>query len=275
MRRSHLFCGFLGLLSAACESGKVPEPEPNKAAAKPAATAAATASAQPTATKPAATTIVPPQPEGPKKVLAKPVAELKPVEGDPEQGKFTLDEALKGLPKDGPLLATIQTDQGALQCELFADKAPNTVANFVGLARGLRAWKKGDKWVKEPLYDGLVFHRIKKGFMLQGGDPNKDGSGGPGYTIPEEIWEDANFNKRGLMAMARRPIPNTGGSQFFIMDGPAPHLDGDYTIFGMCGPDELIEKLADTPKSPVSNERPLTPPKMLKVTISRGKGAKK
>jgi ADP-ribosylglycohydrolase len=99
--------------------------------------------------------------------------------GDPHAGKFSIDDATKDLPGSGKLIADIATDAGTLECELYADKAPITVANFVGLARGTRAWKKDGQWVNKPLYDGTVFHRVIKGFMIQGGDPNGNGSGGP------------------------------------------------------------------------------------------------
>src|SRR5688572_12763231 len=101
--------------------------------------------------------------------------------------------------------------------------------------------------------------------MIQGGDPNRDGSGGPGYSIPDEIWEDGHHDTRGLLCMANRG-PNTNGSQFFIMDGPAPHLDGGYTIFGKCGPDSAIDKIAGTK---TLGDRAVEPPKITKVVISR------
>lgn len=198
---------------------------------------------------------------------AKPIAAVKPAAGDPLQGKFVMADALQKLPgKGAKLYADLTTSDGKLECELFPDKAPLTVANFVGLARGIRPWKKGDHWVKQPLYDGTVFHRVIKGFMIQGGDPDGNGSGGPGYEIPDEIWEDAHHDKRGLLCMANRGA-NTNGSQFFIMDGTAPHLDGGYTIFGQCGPDSVTEKLANTP---TRGDRAVDPPKISKVVIRRG-----
>lgn len=262
---------------AACNSGKVPEPAPspkptttatstaaagsggvaNTAAAD---TAAAKAAAEKAGSAPRREPVFP-------KVQAKPVAEVKPTPGDPVQGKFSLDDALKGLPGKGTsLIADITTSVGKLECQLYADKAPITVANFVGLARGTRPWKKGEKWVKQPLYDGTVIHRVIKGFMVQGGDPNGDGSGGPGFVIPDEIWENAHHDQRGLLCMANRG-PNTNGSQFFIMDGPAPHLDGGYTIFGKCGPEEVVQLLSSTK---TMGDRAIEPPKLTKVTVRRG-----
>ena len=260
----------------ACNSGKVPEPAPSpKPAAEPATTAAGgsggtvdkAAADRAAAQKAAAEKAAAPRREPVfQKVQAKPVAEVKPTPGDPVQGKFTLEDALKGLPGKGTaLVADITTSNGKLECQLYSDKAPITVANFVGLARGTRPWKKGEKWVKQPLYDGTVIHRVIKGFMVQGGDPNGDGSGGPGYVIPDEIWEDAHHDQRGLLCMANRG-PNTNGSQFFIMDGPAPHLDGGYTIFGKCGPEEVVQALSSTK---TLGDRAIDPPKISKVVVRR------
>jgi peptidyl-prolyl cis-trans isomerase A (cyclophilin A) len=200
------------------------------------------------------------------KIQAKPVAEVKAWPGDPLQGKFSMEDALQGLPGKGTkLFADLTTAEGKLECELWPDKAPLTVANFVGLARGNRPWKKGNSWVKQPLYDGTVIHRVIKGFMLQGGDPNGNGSGGPGYELPDEIWEGAHHDQRGLLCMANHGA-NTNGSQFFIMDGPAPHLDGGYTIFGKCTPDAVIQKLVSTP---ALGDRAVEPPKISKVVVRR------
>jgi peptidyl-prolyl cis-trans isomerase B (cyclophilin B) len=113
--------------------------------------------------------------------------------------------------------AVIEMDAGKIMIEFYEQDAPETVANFVKLA------KKG-------FYDGLSFHRVVPGFVVQGGDPKGDGSGGPGYTIKDE------FNSRkhltGTVAMARTPAPNSAGSQFYICLGPQPALDGKYTVFG-------------------------------------------
>jgi peptidyl-prolyl cis-trans isomerase A (cyclophilin A) len=200
--------------------------------------------------------------------VARPTAEVAPVEGDPVKGKFTMDDAMAGLTKTGSVFAELKTDKGDLECELWPQKAPITVANFVGLARGKRPWKThGGEWVKKPLYDGTPFHRIIKGFMIQGGDPEGNGSGGPGYAIPDEIWEDAHHDQVGLLCMANRG-PNTNGSQFFIMDGVAAHLDGGYTIFGKCEPASVVEALAS---SPVQGDRAVSPPKLQKVVIKTKK----
>jgi peptidyl-prolyl cis-trans isomerase A (cyclophilin A) len=186
---------------------------------------------------------------------------------DPVHGKFTLSDATQGLKGKGRLWAEIETDKGKLRCELYDDKAPNAVANFVGLARGLRPFKdpKTSEWVKRPAFDGTGFHRIIKGFMIQGGDPKGTGAGEPGYIFADEVWPGATHDRRGLMCMANRG-PNTNGMQFFILDAPAKHLDASYTIFGLCSPDSVIEKLANTE---VRGDRAIVPPKMNKVKISR------
>lgn len=188
--------------------------------------------------------------------------------GDPLQGKFSMEDALRDLPGKGKLSAVIDTDLGKLTCELYADRAPLTVANFVGLARGIRPFEdpRTHTWTKRPAYDGTTFHRVVPGFMIQGGDPTGTGAGEPGYVVPDEIWTGASHDRRGLLCMANRG-PNTNGMQFFITDGPAPHLDRGYTIFGSCTPDATIQEIARTPRR--GPERPVQPPKILTITIER------
>jgi peptidyl-prolyl cis-trans isomerase A (cyclophilin A) len=171
----------------------------------------------------------------------------------------------------GTLVATIETQVAPLRCRLFEDKAPNTVQNFVGLAQGTKAWKDWNgAWVNKPAYDGTTFHRIIKGFMIQGGDANgphlgAPGTGEPGFVIDDEIWKGATHDRPGLLCMANRG-PNTNGMQFFITDAPAPNLDGNYTIFGECGPVDVIHKLADWP---VNGDKAINPPVIKTVTIAR------
>jgi peptidyl-prolyl cis-trans isomerase A (cyclophilin A) len=188
---------------------------------------------------------------------------------DPLNGTFTLQEATKGLPPKGKLIADITTEVGKMRCDLFDDKAPRAVANFVGLARGLRPFKDPTtrEWVKRPGYDGTMFHRIIKGFMIQGGDPTGTGAGEPGYIFQDEVWPGATHDRRGLLCMANRG-PNTNGMQFFILDGAATHLDRSFTIFGKCEPDSVIQAIAATE---VKGDRAVKPPKISKVTIRRGK----
>ncbi|HTQ05879.1 MAG TPA: peptidylprolyl isomerase [Polyangiaceae bacterium] len=251
---------FVAVVSPlACQSSP-PEPPPGPIDTTTAMPKSTTPAATPTPT-PAPTPTPTPPPAAPK-----PVASVAPSADDPLKGVFTLDDATKGLPGKGSLVAELKTDMGTLSCELFDDKAPITVANFVGLARGIRPWKNpSGEWVKKPGYDGTTFHRVIKGFMIQGGDPLGTGAGEPGYVIPDEIWPGATHDHRGELCMANRG-KNTNGMQFFITDGGPKHLDGGYTIFGQCGPDDLIEKLASVE---VRGDRSVTPTKIEKVTIKR------
>jgi peptidyl-prolyl cis-trans isomerase A (cyclophilin A) len=210
--------------------------------------------------------IDPPMPPTKGKVAALPVAAVRPSPDDPLAGKFTVDDATKGLPAGKQIVATIETSLGKLECKLFDDKAPITVANFVGLARGVRPWKTpAGTWEKKPAYDGTLFHRVIKGFMIQGGDAKKNGSGDAGYEIPDEVWEDANHDRAGLLCMANKG-KNTNSAQFFITDDAAYHLDNGYTIFGECGPVELVHQLASVE---VAGSSPKTPLDIKKITVTR------
>jgi peptidyl-prolyl cis-trans isomerase A (cyclophilin A) len=186
--------------------------------------------------------------------------------GDPHDGSFTLAEATKDLKGNGPIVAKIETSKGTLQCKLLDDKAPLTVANFIGLATGKRAWKDpSGQWVNKPAYDGTGFHRIIKGFMIQGGDARGTGSGEPGYVVKDEVWDGAKHDRAGLLCMANRG-PDTNGAQFFVTDAAAPHLDRSYTIFGECAPVEVVHDIANVP---VAGERPQSPVTIKSVTITR------
>jgi peptidyl-prolyl cis-trans isomerase A (cyclophilin A) len=129
--------------------------------------------------------------------------------------------------------ATLHTNHGDITINLFPDHAPKTVANFVGLASGTKEYAdpKTGKKTTGKFYDGVVFHRVIDGFMIQGGDPLGTGTGGPGYTFADEFHPDLSFNKPYLLAMANAG-PGTNGSQFFITVGPTPHLNRKHTIFG-------------------------------------------
>ncbi len=260
MKRALLVCASVATL-AGCDP-RTPEPSAANDK-KPAAVASATASAAVTAQ---AAPVAPTPP--PRKVPGRPTATVAAAPDDPIKAQWSLADATKGLSGSGALTATLETDMGALSCKLYEDKAPVTVANFVGLARGTRPWKSpAGKWEKKPAYDGTTFHRIIKGFMIQGGDAKGTGTGEPGYVIPDEIWADGVHDRAGLLCMANRG-PNTNGAQFFITDASAPHLDNNYTIFGECSPEEVVHKIAS---ADVRGDRAASPPKIKSVKISRAK----
>jgi peptidyl-prolyl cis-trans isomerase A (cyclophilin A) len=129
--------------------------------------------------------------------------------------------------------AIIETSLGNIKVELFDDKVPNTVLNFVELAQVIKEWAdvKSKKKIKRKFYDGLIFHRVIPEFMIQSGCPIGTGAGGPGYNFEDEIDKSLKFDKSGVLAMANSG-PNTNGSQFFITEAAAPWLNGKHTIFG-------------------------------------------
>ncbi len=264
--------------AVACQTTP-PEPQPIKTDTEKAATAnsANPSLNQVTPAKTAEAVVTPPahaEEQAPVAAAASSEAAASPgtvvstKAADPLDGKWTLADATKDLKGSGPMVAKITTGKGVLTCKLFDDKAPKTVANFVGLARGLRPWKhpKGD-WIKKPAYDGTGFHRVIKGFMIQGGDPKGDGSGEPGYVIADEIWKDAKHDRAGLLCMANRG-PNTNGQQFFITDAAAAHLDRGYTIFGECGPEQVVHDIASIP---THGDRPDMPVAIKSVVIERAR----
>lgn len=157
-----------------------------------------------------------------------------------------------------PIVTIEMENGGVIKMELYPDIAPNTVANFVSLA-------------EQGFYDGTTFHRVIPGFMIQGGDPKGDGTGGPGYTIKGEFtsngFENGLKHERGVVSMARAMHPDSAGSQFFIMVEKAPHLDGQYASFGkviegMDVVDEIVNVERDT-----YNDKPLEDQVMKKVTV--------
>jgi peptidyl-prolyl cis-trans isomerase A (cyclophilin A) len=196
----------------------------------------------------------------------------EPTSPDPEGGDFTLEEAVVGLGTDGTLVAEIGTELGVMQCDLFADKAPRTVANFIGLARGLRPWwdARAGVWQRKPYYRDTTFHRVIPEYMIQGGDYLGDGTGTVGYVIPDELHPSLPHDRAGLLCMA-----NTGkdqnGAQFFILDGPAPQLDamGTYTVFGRCLQTDVVSRIARVPQTGAPENRPLTPVYITRVVVRR------
>jgi peptidyl-prolyl cis-trans isomerase A (cyclophilin A) len=186
---------------------------------------------------------------------------------------ISLEDATKGVRGSGTLTAKLEIEQsgkslGSFTCELFEKQTPKTVANFVGLARGERPFKdvKSGEWVKRPFYNGLTFHRVIPGFMIQGGDPKGTGTGDPGYEFADELDDSLKMDKGGVLAMANRG-PGTNGSQFFITEKETPWLNGKHTIFGSCDPVALVTKITGVPKGP--RDVPNDPVLIKKVTISR------
>jgi peptidyl-prolyl cis-trans isomerase A (cyclophilin A) len=169
----------------------------------------------------------------------------------------------------GSLIATLVTSLGTIRCQLFDDKAPATVANFIGLATGQKPWtdpRTGKTVKNRPFYDGLVFHRVIPRFMIQGGDPLGIGTGGPGYAFGDEISEDL-AHKPGALAMANAG-PGTNGSQFFIDEVDNASLNRRYTVFGQCKEVDVVSKIAAVPRG--RTDKPEEPVTIQRVTITRG-----
>ena len=157
-----------------------------------------------------------------------------------------------------PIVKIEMENGGVITAELYPEKAPNTVANFVNL-------------VESGFYNGLIFHRVIPGFMIQGGDPQGTGMGGPGYSIKGEFarngFKENNLrHTRGVLSMARSMMPNSAGSQFFIMHANAPHLDGDYAAFGKVTDGmDVVDQIADTPTG--FQDRPVQEQKIKCATV--------
>jgi peptidyl-prolyl cis-trans isomerase A (cyclophilin A) len=216
--------------------------------------------------------------------IAKPADDMKPepVAKDPNAGRPAaggdevrapvaddLAEYTKDISGNGPLVATIDTTMGAFHCELFGDKAPMTVANFVGLATGKKPWqnlKTGATEKGKPFFDGLIFHRVIPGFMIQGGDPLGVGSGGPGYQFGDEVNNGLSM-KPGTLAMANAGA-GTNGSQFFITEGAPDWLNNKHTIFGQCKEVDLVKKITSVDRDP--GDKPIKKVTISKVTFSKG-----
>jgi peptidyl-prolyl cis-trans isomerase A (cyclophilin A) len=176
--------------------------------------------------------------------------------------------------------AYIQTSMGQIVCQLLPTDAPKTVANFVGLATGTKGWTdpKTGKERHTPFYTGLTFHRVIKGFMIQGGDPLANGEGGPGFALDDEINPNLHFDKPGMLAMAKRSFPNSAGSQFFITTAAAPWLESKYSIFGqVVEGQDVVEKISELPTD--ENDKPQTTARIDRISIRKvgipaGTGAK-
>ena len=157
-----------------------------------------------------------------------------------------------------PIVTIEMQDGGVIKAELYPEIAPNTVANFVNL-------------VEKGFYDGLIFHRVIPGFMIQGGDPQGTGMGGPGYTIKGEFArngfkQNTLRHDRGVLSMARSMMPNSAGSQFFIMHDRAPHLDGDYAAFGKVTEGmDVVDRIAQAPTG--FQDRPVQEQRIKAMTV--------
>jgi len=156
-----------------------------------------------------------------------------------------------------PVVTITMEDGGVIRAELYPEIAPNTVNNFISLA------KKG-------FYNGIIFHRVIPGFMIQGGDPTGTGMGGPGYAIKGEFsmnrFSNSLKHTRGVLSMARSMNPNSAGSQFFIMHANAPHLDGEYAAFGKVTDGlDTVDEIAATKTG--RQDRPVADQRMKKVTV--------
>ena len=165
-------------------------------------------------------------------------------------------------------IAVIQTSEGEIKVKLFADRAPKTVDNFVGLVTGKKEWtdpKSGKKMKGKALYDGTIFHRVIPDFMIQGGDPLGMGTGGPGYTFEDETSPSDSFDKPGILAMANAG-PNTNGSQFFITVKATPWLNGRHTIFGEVTEGmSVVEKIVAAPRDAMDRPNKAITIKKIKI----------
>lgn len=161
------------------------------------------------------------------------------------------------MANQNPIVTITMENGDVMKAELYPEIAPNTVNNFISL-------------INKGFYDGVVFHRIIPGFMIQGGDPEGTGMGGPGYSIKGEFsrngFKNDLLHTKGVLSMARTMVPDSAGSQFFIMHADAPHLDGDYAAFGkLTEGEDVLDKIATCGTD--RNDRPLQPQVMKSVTV--------
>jgi cyclophilin family peptidyl-prolyl cis-trans isomerase len=234
------------------------------------------------------------------KGLIKPdVPAYNKAQGDPIEGFFTLEQAFEGdadlaNKENGKLMATFDTEMGKFECEMFEDGAPLTVANFVGLARGTRPFldKETKEWKTAPFYDGVIFHRVIEGFMIQTGDRTGTGRGAVGYFVPDEFDKKLRHNKGGILSMANRNrvdqktqklkrdpltgmrIGNTGSSQFFVTVRDTGQLDDRHTVFGQCDekiPKKISKVKVRTNRALGEDHKPVEDVKIKTLTFARKK----
>ena len=174
-----------------------------------------------------------------------------------------------GLEPEERLGVTLETSMGSITCALWPDKAPVTVLNFVELAEGTRPFRDARTGLetRRRFYDGTSFHRVIPRFMIQGGDPLANGTGGPGYKFEDEIVPGLVFDRPGLLAMANAG-PDTNGSQFFVTEAAIPALNGKHTIFGQCEELDVVKEIARVDTD--ADDKPLSPITLRRVTLSRG-----
>ena len=168
------------------------------------------------------------------------------------------------------LLAHFTTSEGKFTIRLFDQEAPKTVANFTGLAEGTKEWTdpRGGRRAKTPYYNGTIFHRVISGFMIQGGDPLGQGTGGPGYKFEDEFHPKLRHDKPGIVSMANSG-PNTNGGQFFITLAATPWLNDKHSVFGEVVEGlDVVKKIGNTQTSK-PGDRPVTPITIQSVTIER------
>jgi peptidyl-prolyl cis-trans isomerase A (cyclophilin A) len=182
--------------------------------------------------------------------------------GDPHAGRFTYDEAVAGLPEGSRLLAVLSTDAGEIHCALDPSEAPIAVANFVGLARGVRPFQDAPDgpWHTAPYYDGTPVHRVQDGEFIQTG---RRGTG-PGFVLQDEMSAGHVFDRPGLLALANTGAPHTSAAEFFISIAPLTQLKGKHTIIGSCDSEDVVRELARRALADAAN-----PPKIQTVTIRR------
>ncbi|HET9942312.1 MAG TPA: peptidylprolyl isomerase [Terriglobia bacterium] len=264
---------------AACSSNAPDKTEPADAPAPAAAPAPEPPPAEPPPAPAPEPAKEPPKSEpakaaAPTKTAPAPAADKAASKADAKPADKPATPAGTNL-KPG-LYARFETSMGNFVAELNEKEAPITAANFAGLASGQKEWtdpKTGQKQ-KKPYYDGLTFHRIIDGFMIQGGDPLGTGTGGPGFTIKDE-YNNLRHNQAGTLAMARTGEPDSAGSQFYITVVPYPGLDGNkppYVVFGQVIEGvEVVQNIGRVPTTGRPMDRPLTPVTIKKVTIQRVK----